>query len=110
MPSNAFGKNLWSVTLGTTEDMAPFSQYLIGKAGTPNLGGPMVTAGGLVFIGAAMDNYLRAFDAKTGAELWRGRLPRRPGNADDLCVERQAVHRHRRRAAIPNSTPNAATR
>jgi quinoprotein glucose dehydrogenase len=35
----------------------------------------MVTAGGLVFIGAAMDNYLRAFDAKTGAELWKGRLP-----------------------------------
>jgi len=69
------GKILWSVTLGTTEDMAPFSQYLIGKTGTPNLGGPMVTAGGLVFIGAAMDNYLRAFDAKTGAELWRGRLP-----------------------------------
>jgi quinoprotein glucose dehydrogenase len=69
------GKILWSVTLGTTEDVAPFSQYLIGKAGTPNLGGPMVTAGGLVFIGAAMDNYLRAFDAKTGAELWRGRLP-----------------------------------
>ena len=34
-----------------------------------------MTAGGLVFIGAAMDNYLRAFDAKTGAELWRGRLP-----------------------------------
>jgi quinoprotein glucose dehydrogenase len=34
-----------------------------------------VTAGGLVFIGAAMDDYLRAFDARTGAELWRGRLP-----------------------------------
>ena len=39
------------------------------------MGGPIVTAGGLVFIGAAMDNYLRAFDAKSGAELWRGRLP-----------------------------------
>ena len=69
------GKILWSVPLGTTEDMAPFSEYLLGKTGTPNLGGPMATAGGLVFIGAAMDNYLRAFDAKTGAELWRGRLP-----------------------------------
>jgi quinoprotein glucose dehydrogenase len=69
------GKVLWSVPLGTTEDMAPFSQYILGKTGTPNLGGPMATAGGLVFIGAAMDNYLRAFDAKTGAELWKGRLP-----------------------------------
>ena len=69
------GKVRWSVPLGTTEDMAMFSQYILGKTGTPNLGGPMVTAGGLVFIGAAMDNYLRAFDAKTGAELWRGRLP-----------------------------------
>jgi quinoprotein glucose dehydrogenase len=69
------GKILWSVPLGTTEDMAPFSEYVLGKTGTPNLGGPMVTAGGLVFIGAAMDDYLRAFDAKTGAELWRGRLP-----------------------------------
>ncbi len=43
--------------------------------GTPNLGGPVVTAGELVFIGAAMDHYLRAFDVATGAELWQGRLP-----------------------------------
>jgi quinoprotein glucose dehydrogenase len=69
------GKILWSVPLGTTEDMAPFSQYILGKTGTPNLGGPISTDSGLVFIGAAMDNYLRAFDAKSGAELWRGRLP-----------------------------------
>ncbi len=69
------GKILWSVPLGTTEDLAPFSQYILGKTGVPNLGGPISTASGLVFIGAAMDNYLRAFDAKTGAELWKGRLP-----------------------------------
>jgi quinoprotein glucose dehydrogenase len=69
------GKILWSVPLGTTEDLMPFSQYLLGKTGTPNLGGPIVTAGGLVFIGAAMDDYLRAFDAKSGRELWKGRLP-----------------------------------
>ncbi|HYJ36066.1 MAG TPA: PQQ-binding-like beta-propeller repeat protein, partial [Rhizomicrobium sp.] len=69
------GKILWSVPLGTTEDMAPFSQYLLGKTGAPNLGGPISTDGGLVFIGAAMDNYLRAFDAESGAELWKGRLP-----------------------------------
>ncbi len=69
------GKILWSVPLGTTEDMAPLSEYILGKTGTPNLGGPIVTAGGLVFIGAAMDNYIRAFDTKTGAEVWRARLP-----------------------------------
>lgn len=69
------GRILWSVPLGTTQDMMPFSQYLLGTAGTPSLGGPMVTAGGLVFIGATMDNYLRAFDAKTGKEAWKGRLP-----------------------------------
>jgi quinoprotein glucose dehydrogenase len=69
------GHLLWEVPLGTTEDIMPFSQYILGKTGTPNLGGPIVTAGGLIFIGAAMDNYLRAFDATTGEELWRGRLP-----------------------------------
>jgi len=69
------GHVVWQVPLGTTEDLLPFSEYLLGKTGTPNLGGPIVTASGLVFIGAAMDDYLRAFDAKTGAELWRGRLP-----------------------------------
>jgi quinoprotein glucose dehydrogenase len=40
-----------------------------------NLGGPIVTAGGLVFIGASMEPVLRAFDIETGQELWRGPLP-----------------------------------
>ena len=40
-----------------------------------NLGGPIVTAGGLVFTAAAMDNRLRAFDADTGQELWAFELP-----------------------------------
>jgi quinoprotein glucose dehydrogenase len=39
------------------------------------MGGPMVTDGGLAFIAAATDNYLRAFDIETGRELWKGRLP-----------------------------------
>ncbi|MGA9795954.1 MAG: pyrroloquinoline quinone-dependent dehydrogenase [Rhizomicrobium sp.] len=69
------GRVLWEVPLGTTRDLAPGSQYLLGdKTGTPNFGGPIVTASGLVFIGAAMDNYLRAFNAKTGAEIWKGRI------------------------------------
>ncbi|NKF22087.1 pyrroloquinoline quinone-dependent dehydrogenase [Solimonas sp. C16B3] len=69
------GKVLWDVPLGTTADLAPMSQYVLGTIGSPNVGGPMVTAGGLVFIGAAMDDFLRAFDAHSGEELWKGRLP-----------------------------------
>jgi quinoprotein glucose dehydrogenase len=70
------GHELWAVPLGTTADLAWFAPYLLGdKTGVPNFGGPISTDSGLVFIGAAMDNYLRAFDAKTGAELWKGRLP-----------------------------------
>jgi quinoprotein glucose dehydrogenase len=69
------GKVLWEVPLGTTRDMAPGSQLFLHGTGTPNFGGPITTASGLVFIGAAMEDYLRAFVAATGKELWRGRLP-----------------------------------
>jgi len=69
------GKILWRTVLGTTRDLAPGSQFFTKGVGTPNFGGPIVTGGGLVFIGAAMDNYLRAFDAASGKELWKGRLP-----------------------------------
>ncbi len=63
----------WESVLGTVRDMAPVP--IPWKLGTPNFGGSLVTKSGLVFIGAAMDNYLRAFDAETGEELWKGRLP-----------------------------------
>jgi quinoprotein glucose dehydrogenase len=67
------GEILWQRPLGTVADLLPVAIHW--ELGTPNLGGPLVTAGGLVFLGAAMDDYLRAFDLDTGAELWRGRLP-----------------------------------
>ena len=67
------GEIVWRKTLGTTEDLTDGAVSL--KLGTPNVGGPIVTKGGLVFIGAAMDDYLRAFDVKTGQEVWKGRLP-----------------------------------
>jgi quinoprotein glucose dehydrogenase len=63
----------WQVPLGTTRDFFPVPIAI--RWGTPNLGGPIATGSGLVFIGAAMDNYLRAFDIETGTELWKGRLP-----------------------------------
>ncbi len=69
----ATGAVRWQVPLGTTRDLAPVPLSL--AWGTPSMGGPIVTASGLVFIAAAMDNYLRAFDLDTGEELWRGRLP-----------------------------------
>jgi quinoprotein glucose dehydrogenase len=69
----AAGEILWQVPLGGTRDLTglPFGF----EWGVPGLGGPLVTASGLVFIGAVMDDYLRAFDIDTGRELWRGRLP-----------------------------------
>ncbi|MEM7501635.1 MAG: pyrroloquinoline quinone-dependent dehydrogenase [Pseudomonadota bacterium] len=68
----ATGEIVWRTSLGTTEDLSPGPGI---KLGTPNFGGPIITGGGLIFIGAAMDDYLRAFDVETGRELWRGRLP-----------------------------------
>ncbi|MEM9175971.1 MAG: pyrroloquinoline quinone-dependent dehydrogenase [Myxococcota bacterium] len=68
------GEKLWSVPFGTTRDMVPF--FPIGlDFGLPSMGGPIVTKSGLVFIGAAMDAYLRAYSVETGALLWQDRLP-----------------------------------
>ncbi len=67
------GKMQWQVPLGTSRDLAPWPIWFIN--GVPSMGGSIVTAGGLIFIGATADNYLRAFDVETGTELWRGRLP-----------------------------------
>jgi quinoprotein glucose dehydrogenase len=74
------GKILWQSSVGTAEDKAPLGFAF--KWGTPLVNGVAVTAGGLVFTGA-MDSYLRAFDAKSGAELWHGRLPV-PGIANPM--------------------------
>lgn len=68
------GSILWQRPLGTIEDLAPAAVPNL-DLGTPGMGGPIVTGGGLIFTGTAMDNYLRALDLKTGKELWKGRLP-----------------------------------
>ena len=62
----------WQRPFGTTHDAAPLG---IAVPGAPNIAGSLVTGGGLLFIGAAIDDYLRAFDVRTGHELWRGHLP-----------------------------------
>jgi quinoprotein glucose dehydrogenase len=67
------GEVRWQSTLGTTRDQAPFPLWF--RLGTPNVGGSIVTAGGVVFIGATTDKYIRAFDVETGDEIWKHRLP-----------------------------------
>lgn len=63
----------WRVPLGSIEKQLPFKFEW--NLGTPNLGGPIVTAGGLVFIAGTMDQVIRAFDAETGEMVWRHELP-----------------------------------
>lgn len=74
------GRIVWSKPLGTGFDVGPLGlrTFLKIPTGTPNLGGPLVTAGGLTFIGAAQDDFLRAFETATGRLLWEARLPAGP--------------------------------
>ena len=64
----------WQVPLGSTAERGPWFAPTR-TFGAPNMGGPIATAGDLIFVAAAEDNYLRAFDVDTGRELWRYRLP-----------------------------------
>jgi quinoprotein glucose dehydrogenase len=63
-------KVLWRSTLGISENLPEGKQ----ATGRPSMGGPIVTAGGLIFIGAADDSRFRAFDEKTGKEVWTYKL------------------------------------
>lgn len=64
------GEFAWRVTLGVTDEL-PEGKRNTGRLG---LGGPIATAGGLVFVGATNDHRFRAFDSRTGKELWAIRL------------------------------------
>ena len=65
------GEIKWQSTLGTYPALEAQG---LPPTGTFNMGGPIVTAGGIVFIGAAMDERFHAFDAETGALLWEYQL------------------------------------
>jgi quinoprotein glucose dehydrogenase len=65
---------VWQVPLGSTESIGPWFAPTR-NFGTPHMGGPIATAGDLIFVGATMDSYFRAFDLETGRELWKYRLP-----------------------------------
>ncbi len=64
------GKLRWQVPLGEMPLPGAKPEW-----GSVNLGGPLTTAGGVVFIGATLDAKIRAFDVETGKELWQGELP-----------------------------------
>ncbi len=70
-------KLVWSKPLGTAEGSGPLgiASHIPLRMGAPNFGGSVATAGGLVFIAAAQDRVLRAFDIANGEELWRTKLP-----------------------------------
>ena len=63
----AKGEIVWKVPLGVMGGLS-------GETGSPNLGGSVATAGGLVFIGASADSRFRAFDSRTGKQLWAAEL------------------------------------
>jgi quinoprotein glucose dehydrogenase len=71
------GKLAWTHSLGTARDSGPLgmSSMLPLRMGVPNMGGAVTTRGGLFFLAATQDRYLRAFDTATGNVLWRARLP-----------------------------------
>ncbi len=64
------GEIVWQVPLGIHEELPPGKQ----NTGNSGSGGPALTASGLVFIGCTLDQRFRAFDAKTGKELWATKL------------------------------------
>ena len=64
---------VWKKRIGTVRDSSPLP--LPFKMGMPMLGGPISTAGNVLFIGATADNYLRAYNMSNGEKLWQARLP-----------------------------------
>jgi quinoprotein glucose dehydrogenase len=73
----ATGETIWDRPLGSARANGPFGirSRLPFTIGTPNNGGPIVTAAGLIFIAATTDDMIRAFDIETGEELWSDVLP-----------------------------------
>ena len=71
------GKTLWDEPLGDARNNGPFgiASHLPITIGTPNNGGALVTAGGLIFIAATTDDMIRAIDIDTGKVLWQDKLP-----------------------------------
>ena len=69
----AAGEIKWKIPFGRLDKLMPFPIPL--NLGGPSAGGPIVTASGLIFIGATPDDRLHAYDIETGEELWEQRAP-----------------------------------
>lgn len=67
------GKIVWQHRNGTVRDLSPLP--LPFKMGVPDLGGPIVTAGGVAFLSGTLDYFVRAYDLTDGRQLWESRLP-----------------------------------
>ena len=78
-------KIIWQKPFGTARDSGPLllKTGLPIPMGTPNIGGSIITSSGIAFIGATQEHMIRAYDIKTGKELWKGRLPA-GGNATPM--------------------------
>ena len=67
------GAIAWQHRNGTIEDLSPLP--LTFRMGVPNLGGPVMTRGGVAFLSSTLDYYLRAYEVSSGRQLWQSRLP-----------------------------------
>jgi quinoprotein glucose dehydrogenase len=67
------GRIAWKHRNGTVRDLSPLP--LPFRMGVPNLGGPVMTAGGVAFLSGSMDDYVRGYDVTDGRQLWESRLP-----------------------------------
>ncbi len=67
------GEIAWMHRNGTVQDLSPIPVPI--KMGVPDLGGPVITGGGVAFISGTLDYYVRGFDVTTGEQIWESRLP-----------------------------------
>jgi len=81
------GEVAWRHKNGTVRDRAPVP--LPFEMGVPDLGGPVMTAGGVAFISGTLDYYVRAYDVTTGEQLWQDRLPA-GGQATPMTISGRA--------------------
>ena len=65
------GEIAWKVPIGHVQELKAKG---FGNTGALNMGGPIATATGLIFVGATTDSYFRAFDSRTGKQLWETKL------------------------------------
>ena len=78
------GKTKWKIPFGQLDLFGPIKSPE--SWGAPNMGGPIITKGGLIFIGASPDKAIRAYDVKTGELVWKSKLPA-PATATPMTYE-----------------------